>query len=93
MKKTHLIFAGTLLAFIATSTFAADAPQAAGTGASFKGPLGLQLWSLRDEFKKDVPVAMDRVHALGFRLVELAGLYGKTPEEIKALLEALAAEF
>lgn len=88
MKKILLTFAGMLVALVATSTFAADASPAAGTGASFKGPLGLQLWSLRDEFKKDVPAAMDKVHTLGFRLVELAGLYGKTPEEIKALLAA-----
>ena len=76
------------MALIATSTFAADASKAAGTGASFKGPLGLQLWSLREEFKKDVPASLDKVQALGFRSVELAGLYGKTPSELKALLDA-----
>ena len=36
---------------IATSSSAAPA----GTGPSFKGPLGLQLYSLRDQFAKDVP--------------------------------------
>lgn len=58
----------------------------AGTGKSFKGPLGLQLWSLREEFKKDVPGALEKVRGFGFRDVELAGTYGKTPDEFTALL-------
>lgn len=57
-----------------------------GTGKSFKGPLGLQLWSLRDEFKKDVPAALAKVRGFGFRDVELAGTYGKSPAEFNALL-------
>lgn len=63
-----------------------SAPPAAGTGGSFKGPLGIQLWSLRDEFKKDVPATLAKVHDFGFRTVELAGTYGKSPEEFTALL-------
>ena len=31
------------------------AEKSAGTGPSFKGPLGLQLYSLRGEFTKNVP--------------------------------------
>ncbi len=88
MKTPLLTLTATLAALITTSTFAADAPKAAGTGASFKGPLGLQLWSLREEFKKDVPAALDKVHALGFHTVELAGLYGKPAGELKAMLDA-----
>jgi len=88
MKIPRLTLAATLAALITTTALAADAPKAAGTGASFKGPLGLQLWSLRDEFKKDVPAALDKVHALGFRSVELAGLYGKPAGELKTLLDA-----
>ena len=30
-------------------------PVNSGVGPSFKGPVGLQLYSLRDQFKKDVP--------------------------------------
>lgn len=85
--KPHLaIFTTTLVAAWAFTAFGADTPKAAGTGESFKGPLGLQLWSLRDEFKKDVPATLAKVHDFGFRTVELAGTYGKSPEDFTALL-------
>ena len=67
---------------------AAEPGRAAGTGESFKGPLGLQLYSLRDYFSKDVPGTLAKVNELGFRTVELAGTYGKSPAEFTALLAA-----
>lgn len=59
----------------------------AGTGPGFKGPLGLQLYSLRDQFAKDVPGTLDKVREFGFKNVELAGTYGFTPEKFKAELD------
>jgi sugar phosphate isomerase/epimerase len=53
---------------------------APGTGPSFKGPIGLQLYSLRDQFKKDVPGTLDAVKQFGFTYVELAGTYGLSAE-------------
>ena len=88
MKSQLLNLTATLVALISTNIFAAAAPSAAGTGRSFKGPIGFQFWSLRDEFNKDVPSTMDKAYAMGFRVVELAGTYGKTPEEFKAMLDA-----
>ncbi|MEK7830375.1 MAG: alpha/beta hydrolase, partial [Acidobacteriota bacterium] len=61
---------------------------ATGLGASFKGPLGLQLYSLRDQFAKDVTGTLDRVRDLGVQYVELAGTYKLTPEEFKKQLNA-----
>ena len=60
----------------------------AGTGASFKGPIGLQLYSLRDQFAADVPGALDKVQGFGVKYVELAGTYGLTPAQFKAQLDA-----
>lgn len=60
---------------------------AAESAGSFKGTAGLQLYSLRDEFKKDVAASLDRVKALGFREVETAGTYGLGPEKLRAMLE------
>lgn len=60
--------------------------HAAGIGPAFKGPIGLQLYSLRDQFAKDVPGALDMVRGMGFRYVELAGTYGLEPEKFKAAL-------
>src|SRR5205823_12681072 len=59
-----------------------------GTGPSFKGPVGLQLYSLRAEFAKDVPGTLERVRASGIKNVELAGTYNLSPEKFKELLDA-----
>ena len=60
----------------------------AGTGPSFKGPVGLQLYSLREQFAKDVPATLDQVRGFGIRYVELAGTYNLAPEKFKAQLDA-----
>ncbi len=60
----------------------------AGIGPSFKGPLGLQLYSLRDSFKNDVPGTLAKVEKLGFKYAELAGTYGMEPAQFKAQLTA-----
>src|SRR5947209_2072867 len=58
-----------------------------GSGPSFKGPVGLQLYSLREQFKKDVPGTLDEVKSWGIKYVELAGTYGMPPEKFKAELD------
>jgi sugar phosphate isomerase/epimerase len=98
MKRITALVLGTLMIMPGATLFGADPSPAAGTGDSFKGPLGLQLWSLRDEFRKDVPGALIKVHNFGFRTVELAGTYGRTPAEFNALLatnnlKAIAGHF
>jgi sugar phosphate isomerase/epimerase len=60
---------------------------AAGSGPDFKGPVGLQLYSLRDQFKKDVATTLDQVRAFGFTYVELAGTYDLPPEKFEQQLE------
>lgn len=55
---------------------------------SFKAEPGLQLYSLRDDFKKDVPGTLKKVQAFGIRLVELAGTYDLPPAKFKELLGA-----
>ncbi len=50
--------------------------------------IGLQLYSLRNQFQKDVPGTLDEVKAFGFRNVELAGTYNLTPEQFKQQLDA-----
>ena len=60
------------------------APAFAG---SYKGPTGLQLYSLRADFNKDVPSTLKFAHDLGFKVVELAGTYKLTPVEFKKQLD------
>ena len=63
-----------------------------GIGPSFKGPIGLQLYSLRDQFAKDVPGTLDEVKQFGIRYAEVAGTYGLTPDQFKAQLAARGIE-
>jgi sugar phosphate isomerase/epimerase len=63
------------------------AQKPAGIGPDFKGPVGLQLYSLRDQFKKDVTGTLDQVRAFGITNVELAGAYGFAPEKFKQQLD------
>ncbi len=62
--------------------------RGSGTSASFPGPVGLQLWSLREIFKTNVPLGLQTARGLGFTDVELAGLYGLPPAQLKAMLTA-----
>ena len=62
--------------------------RSAGTGPNFKGPIGLQLYSLRDQFKKDVPATLDLVRSFNIKYVELAGTYGLPPDKFRQELDA-----
>jgi sugar phosphate isomerase/epimerase len=70
-----------------TTAVALGASQEAGVGKSFKGPIGLQLYSLRADFGKNVDMALDEARDFGFKNVELAGTYNVPPEKFKAELE------
>jgi sugar phosphate isomerase/epimerase len=48
--------------------------------------IGLQLYSLRNQFPKDVPGTMAKVQNWGIKEVEFAGTYGLPVEEFKKLL-------
>jgi sugar phosphate isomerase/epimerase len=54
----------------------------------FKGPLGLQLYSLRETFKTDPTAAFNKTKDLGFKYVEVSGAVPLPPEKIKAELDA-----
>src|SRR5262249_18027546 len=60
----------------------------AGVGPSFKGPIGLQLYSLRAQFAKDVSSSIQEVKSMGFKYVELAGTYNLTPEKLHEQLKS-----
>jgi len=67
--------------------FSLTAPAAeVGTGARFKGPTGLQLYSLRGIATQNPPKALKQAADFGFKLVETAGTYNLPPEKFKALL-------
>jgi sugar phosphate isomerase/epimerase len=69
-----------LAAFLAMATATAFAAE--------PNPLGLQLWSLRNQLTASLPAGMAEVKALGFTMVEAAGTYGHTAKELRALADA-----
>lgn len=54
--------------------------------------LGVQLHSVRNDAAKDTEGTLRAIKAMGYDGVELAGLYGKTPEEMKALAAEIGLE-
>lgn len=49
--------------------------------------VGLQLYSVRDAMEKDMDATLKAVKEMGYDYVEFAGYFGKTAEEVKALLD------
>ena len=90
MKNPLLVFCMLVSTLGLTSTTNLVLTQdrhTAGTGASFKGPIGLQLYSLRSQFAKDVPGTLDLVKSMGFQYVELAGTYNIAPDKFRQMLD------
>jgi len=61
-----------------------------GTSSSFSGPVGLQLYSLRDILNRNVGLGLQFARNFGFREVELAGTYGVPGGQFRAMLERFA---
>jgi sugar phosphate isomerase/epimerase len=87
MKNVLVSVVALISVLVGTSAFVADAAPSRKS-AGFEGPLGLQLYSLRAQFAKDVPGTLDKVKEMGFEYVETAGTYGLSPEKFKSELDA-----
>ncbi|PYO09834.1 MAG: sugar phosphate isomerase/epimerase [Gemmatimonadetes bacterium] len=48
--------------------------------------IGLQLYTVRDLMKTDLPGTLSKVAAIGYKEVEFAGYFGRTPVQIRELL-------
>ena len=55
--------------------------------AGKKIPIGLQLYSVREQCKKDLPGVLKAVSAMGYKGVEFAGYYDRKADELKKLLD------
>ncbi len=87
LNSRFLLSSVSAVALVALSGSALASKQA-GIGPSFKGPIGLQLYSLRAQFAKDVPGTLDEVQRWGIKYAELAGTYGVEPAKFAAMLKA-----
>ncbi|MDY3243146.1 MAG: sugar phosphate isomerase/epimerase [Candidatus Limiplasma sp.] len=52
-------------------------------------PIGLQLYSVRDDLEKDFEGTLRKVKALGYDTVEFAGLFGHSAEEVRGLCKEI----
>jgi sugar phosphate isomerase/epimerase len=51
------------------------------------GKIGLQLYTVRDLMQADMPGTLAKVAAAGYQEVEFAGYFGRTPAQVRALLQ------
>ena len=73
-QKSSLLLAGLLLFSLVSL-------------AQKTAPVGLQLYSFRNQFAKDVPGTMAKVREMGFREAEIAGTYGLSLTDFRKLLD------
>jgi sugar phosphate isomerase/epimerase len=70
----------------ALATLAVSAGLSAQAAAR-KIPVGLQLYSIREQCQKDLPGMLKAVSRIGYKGVEFAGYYGRTAKELRQMLD------
>ena len=84
-RSARIAFAGIATPLLGSSF----TPTASAADASFEGPLGLQLYSLRARFElKGVERTLDKVKEFGIQYAELVGTYGRESAAFKAELDS-----
>ena len=76
----------TLASLLVVVTSASLCFAASQSALPEKPALGLQLYSLREEFKQDVPKTLKLIASMGIKQVETAGTYGNTPGKFRQML-------
>ena len=79
-RRTFLVSAG---AGLAAGSLVSRIAMADHHG---KVPLGIQLWTVKSEAEKDLEGTLRKVYAAGFRDIEFAGYYGKSPADLGKLM-------
>ncbi len=67
---------------------ATTAPAWAGSAPRIANP-GVQLYTVREELKRDFRATLARIAALGYREVEFAGYFDQSPRALRRLLDDL----
>lgn len=81
-RRSFLVSAG---AGVVAGSFMSSAFASVGGGI----PLGIQLWTVKEDAEKDLEGTLKAVYAAGFREIEFAGFYGKSAAEIGKLLKGI----
>jgi len=80
---TRREFLGTVA--LASATVSLNLPVEAGQAA--KIPIGLELYSLREQCKTDLPGMLSAVSKFGYKGVEFAGYHGFSAKELRKMLD------
>ena len=68
-------------------TIGLGAASAAQAASGKKIPVGLQLYSVREQCKNDLPGTLAAVSKIGYRAVEFAGYHGRNATDLRKLLD------
>jgi sugar phosphate isomerase/epimerase len=74
-------------ALAAAAAFAAGGARATARPAPAPLPVGLQLYSINQSLDADFDGALKTVARIGYKYVELAGLHGRSPEQVRAAFD------
>ena len=81
MKISKILMAVVAVAMMASC---ASKPQQECCGGCKEFPIGLQLYSVRGDMEQDFKGTLQKVKDMGYDGVEFAGLFGNSPEQVKA---------
>lgn len=73
----------------ALTTLAAGREPLAGNASARKIPVGVQLYSVREQCAKDLPGTLAAVAKIGYKGVEFAGYHGRSAAELRKMLDDL----
>ena len=73
----------------ASLTLSAGSPQAGEATVRRQIPVGVQLYSVRDQCAKDLPGTLAAVAKIGYKGFEFAGYHGRTATELRKILDDL----
>ncbi len=83
-RREFLKTSSALVAGLGLGASLLEAAQRAGK----KIPIGVQLYSVRQQCEKDLPSVLEAVGKMGYKGVEFAGYYGRNAKELRKLLDA-----
>ncbi len=90
MKKFYSLILAAAVCLSMVSCGGNSAKKSAeGEECPNKLPIGLQLYSIRDDMAKDFKGTLQKVKDMGYDGVEFAGLYDNAPEQVKAMCDEI----
>jgi sugar phosphate isomerase/epimerase len=87
-RRGFLVTVGALAAGAACRPAGSQQQIAQASGRRRLERIGIQLYTVRNAMRADMSGTIAQLAQIGYREVEFAGYFGKTPREVRALLDA-----